>query len=157
MEFFSRSLWYQWDRFASIWCQCSTFCVSFLLRLLCSLKYWSQSRENLCQSNLTKMKKWRKSTLIFEWFCSIFWNIFHRAVASPLPRVRNSILLDIPKPIIKCCRWCCRINIIVFIEVSVVLVFHKCLCFLRLRLYVLFLPRINNDLLSSLMFIILVS
>ena len=51
----------------------------------------------------------------------------------------------IPKPMIKCCRLCCRRNIIVLIRVSVVLPFRKCLRLLRLGLYTVSTPRVNND------------
>ena len=54
-------------------------------------------------------------------------------------------LMDIPKPMSKCCRWCCRTNVIVLIWVSVVLPFHKCLRLLRLGLYTVSTPRVNND------------
>ena len=47
--------------------------------------------------------------------------------------------MDIPKPIIKCCR------LIVLICVSVVLPFHKCLRLLRLGLYTVSTPRVDND------------
>ena len=40
---------------------------------------------------------------------------------------------------------CCRTNIIVLIRVSVVLPFHKCLRLLRLRLYTVSTPHVNND------------
>ena len=53
--------------------------------------------------------------------------------------------MEIPKPMIKCCRRCCRTNIIVLIWVSVVLSFHKCLRLLRLGLYTVSTPPINND------------
>ena len=53
--------------------------------------------------------------------------------------------MDIPKPMSKCCRWCCRTNVIVLIWVSVVLPFHKCLRLLRLGLYTVSTPRVNND------------
>ena len=51
----------------------------------------------------------------------------------------------IPKSMIKCCRLCCRRNIIVLIWVSVVLPFRKCLRLLRLGLYTVSTPRVNND------------
>ena len=54
-------------------------------------------------------------------------------------------LMDILKPMIKYCRWCCRTNIIVLIWVSVVLLFHKCLCLLYLGLYTVSTPHVNND------------
>ena len=47
--------------------------------------------------------------------------------------------MDIPKPMIKCCR------LIVPICVSVVLPFHMCLCLLRLGLYTVSTPRVGND------------
>ena len=53
--------------------------------------------------------------------------------------------MEIPKPMIKYCRWCCRTNIIVLIWVSVVLAFHKCLRLLRLGLYTISTPHVNND------------
>ena len=85
------------------------------------------------------MKTWQKSALIFERLCFIFWNFFHRAVALPVFNVGDWILMDIPKPMIKCCR------LIVLICVSVVLPFHKCLRLLRLGLYTVSTPRVNND------------
>ena len=47
--------------------------------------------------------------------------------------------MDIPKLMIKCCR------LIVLICVSEVLPFHKCLRLLRLGLYTISTPRIDND------------
>ena len=48
--------------------------------------------------------------------------------------------MDIPKSMmIKCCR------LIVLICVSVVLLFHKCLRLLRLGLYTVSTPRVDND------------
>ena len=85
------------------------------------------------------MKRWQKSALIFERLCFIFWNFFHRAVALPVFNVGDWILMDIPKPMIKCCR------LIVLICVSVVLPFHKCLRLLRLGLYTVSTPRVDND------------
>ena len=53
--------------------------------------------------------------------------------------------MDISKPMIKCCRWCCRTNIIVLIWVFVVLPFHKCLRLLCLGLNTVSTSRVNND------------
>ena len=86
-----------------------------------------------------RMKRWQKSALIFERLCFIFWNFFHRAVASPVSNVGDWILMNIPKAVLKCCR------LIVLICVSVVLSFHKCLRLLRLGLYTVSTPPINND------------
>ena len=47
--------------------------------------------------------------------------------------------MNIPKPMIKCCR------LIVLIWVSVVFPFHKCLRPLRLGLYTVSTPRVEND------------
>ena len=54
-------------------------------------------------------------------------------------------LMDIPKPMIKCCKRCCGTNLIVLIWVSVVLLFHKCLCLLRFGLYTVSTLRVKND------------
>ena len=86
-----------------------------------------------------RMKRWQKSALIFERLCFIFWNFFHRAVALPVFNVGDWILMDIPKPMIKCCR------LIVLICVSVVLPFHKCLRILRFGLYTVSTPCVYND------------
>ena len=59
--------------------------------------------------------------------------------ASCFTSVQYGILMDIPKPMIKCCR------LIVLICVSVVLPFHKCLRLLRLGLYTVSTPRVDND------------
>ena len=71
----------------------SNYCVSFILCLPCSLKCRSLSRENPYQNHQTKnvTKRWQKSTLIFEIYYFIFWNFFHRAVASPVFNVGNWI------------------------------------------------------------------
>ena len=100
------------------------FCVSFFY--ICFVPWCVEVKFGRIHIKIIrqKMKKWQASTLIFEKFCFIFWNFFHRAVASPVSNVKNWILLDIPKPMIKCCRWCCRINIILLIWVSVVLFFY---------------------------------
>ena len=53
--------------------------------------------------------------------------------------------MDIPKPIIKYCRLRCITNIIELILVSIVLSFYKSLRLLRLGLYSVSNPRVNND------------
>ena len=53
--------------------------------------------------------------------------------------------MDIPKPIIKCCRCFSRTNVIVLIWVSVVLLFHRCLRLLCLGLQTVSTPCVNND------------
>ena len=53
--------------------------------------------------------------------------------------------MNIPKRMIKCCRWCCRTNIIVLIWVSVVFLFHKCLRLLCPGLYTVSILRVNSD------------
>ena len=53
--------------------------------------------------------------------------------------------MDIPKPMIKCCRLCCITNIIELIWISIVLSFYKSLRLLRLGLYSVSTPRVNND------------
>ena len=83
------------------------------------------------------MKRWQKSALIFERLCFIFWNFFHKAFAPPVSNL--GFLMDIPKPMIKCCR------LIVLICVSVVLPFHKCLRLLRLGLYTVSTRHVDND------------
>ena len=47
--------------------------------------------------------------------------------------------MDIPEPVIKCCR------LIVLIWVSLVLHFNKWLCLLRLGLYTVSTSRVDND------------
>ena len=59
------------------------------------------------------------------------------AVVSPVSNVGDFILMDIQKPMLKCCR------LIVLISVSVVLPFHKCLRLLRL--YTVSTPRVDNE------------
>ena len=56
-----------------------------------------------------------------------------------MSNVGDWILMDIPKTVLKCCR------LIVLICVSVVLPFHKCLRLLRLGLYTVSTPRVDND------------
>ena len=99
-----------------------------------------------------RMEKWQKIALIFERWCFSFWDFFHRAVASPVFNVGDWILMDIPKPMLKCCR------LIVLICVSVALPFRKCLRLLRLGLYTVSAPPFVNTmtLLSSFIFVILI-
>ena len=86
-----------------------------------------------------RMKRWQKSALIFERLCFTFWNFFHGAVTLPVSNVGDWVLMDIPKPMIKCCK------LIVLVCVSVVLPFHKCLRLLCLGLYTVSTPRVDND------------
>ena len=67
-----------------------------------------------------------------------------------MSNVGDWILMDIPKRMIKCGR------LIVLICVPVVLPFHKYLRLLRFGLYTISTPRVDNDALSSLIFVILV-
>ena len=133
------------------------FCVSFLLRWLFSLKCRRKSRENPYQNHPTKNENVTKRALLsskgYDYFFFQFlpWGSCFTSV-----QLGRLDLMDIPKPMIKCCRWCCRINIIVLIWVSVVFLFHKCL-----RLFVLVCTPflcfvLTMMLLSSLMFVILV-
>ena len=62
--------------------------------------------------------------------------------------------MDTSKPMIKCCRWCCRAKITVLIWVSVVLPFRRYLRLFRLGLYTVSTTRVNND--AAIIFVILV-
>ena len=61
------------------------------------------------------------------------------AVASPVSNVGDWILMDIPKPMLKCCR------LIVLICVSVALPFRERLRLLRHGLYTVSSPLVDND------------
>ena len=90
-----------------------------------------------------KMKRWQKRALIFESF--IFWNFFHWAVASPVSNVVEWIWWTFQNQWLNVAYGVCRTNVIVLIWVSVVLPFHKCLRLLRLGLYTVSTPRVDND------------
>ena len=89
------------------------------------------------------MKRWQKRALIFESF--IFWNFFHWAVASLVSNVGDWIWWTYQTRWVNVAYGVCRTNVIVLIWVSVVLPFHKCLRLLRLGLYTVSTPRVDND------------
>ena len=89
------------------------------------------------------MKRWQKRALIFESF--IFWNFFDWAVASPVSNVGDWIWWTFQNQWVNVAYGVCRTNVIVLIWVSVVLPFHKCLRLLRLGLYTVSTPRVDND------------
>ena len=89
------------------------------------------------------MKRWQKRALIFESF--IFWNFFQWAVASPVSNVGDWIWWTFQNRWVNVAYGVCRTNVIVLIWVSVVLPFHKCLRLLRLGLYTVSTPRVDND------------
>ena len=91
------------------------------------------------------MKRWQKCALILERLCFIFWNFFHRAVASPVSNVGDWIWWTFQNQWVNVAYGVCRTNVIVLIWVSVVLPFHKCLRLLRLGLYTVSTPRVDND------------
>ena len=121
------------------------FRLSFLLCLLCSLRCRRQNCENPCQNHQTKNEKVTKK-------CTYLWKIMLHflkflALGSCFASVQcgRLDLTDILKPMSKCCRRCCRTNVTLLIWVSVVLPFHKCLRLLRLGLYTVSTPRVDND------------
>ena len=89
------------------------------------------------------MRGWQKRALIFESF--IFWNFFHWTVASPVSNVGDWIWWIFQNQWVNVAYGVCRTNVIVLIWVSVVLPFHECLHLLRLDLYTVSTPRVNND------------
>ena len=107
------------------------FCVSFLLRLLCSLK----CREDPYQNHQAKNEKVAKKCTYLRKIMLNFLKFLPQSSCFASVQCGRLDLMDITIPMIKCCRWCCRINMIVLIWVSVVLLLHKCLRLLRLGLY----------------------
>ena len=89
------------------------------------------------------MKRWQKRALIFESF--IFWNFFDWAVASPVSNVGDWIWWTFQNWWVNAAYGVYRTNVIVLLWVSAVLRFHKCLRLLRLGLYTVSTPRVNND------------
>ena len=75
----------------------------------------------------------------------IFLKIFSWGSCFASVQLGKFDLMDIPKPVIKCCRWYCKINIIVLIWVFLVFLFHKCLRLLCLGLYTILTLCVNND------------
>ena len=122
------------------------FCVSFLLRLLCSLKCRSQSFENPHRNHQTKNEKVTKKVHLSSKDYASFSEISSivQLLGHCLMR-KTGFAMDIPKSMIKCCRWCWRTNVLVLIWVSVVLPFRKCLHLLHLGLYTVSTTRVNND------------
>ena len=107
------------------------FCVSFLLRLLFSLKCRNQNYENPYQNHQTKNERVTKKYTYVRKIMLHFLKFLQQG--SCFASVQCGILM------IKYCR------LIVLICVSVVLSFHKCLRLLRLGLYTVSTPPINND------------
>ena len=107
------------------------FCVSFLLRLLFSLKCRNQNYENPYQNHQTKNERVTKKYTYVRKIMLHFLKFLQQG--SCFASVQYGILM------IKYCR------LIVLICVSVVLSFHKCLRLLRLGLYTVSTPRVDND------------
>ena len=118
------------------------FCVSFLLRSICSLK--SKSWE--CISGLSG-KEWKgdKKCTYLRKIMLNFLKFLPYGSCFVSVQCGRLDLMDISKSMIKCWRWGCRTNTIVLIWVSVVLLFHKYLLLLRLALCTVFTLRANND------------
>ena len=115
------------------------FCVSFHLRLPCSLRCRNQNCQNPYQNHQTKNKKVTKQCPYLRKIMLHFLKFLPQGSCFASVQCGRLDLMSIPKPMIKCCR------LIVLIWVSVVFHFNKCLRLLRLGLYTVSTPHVDND------------
>ena len=103
----------------------------------------SKSWESISKSSDKERKGDKKSALIFERLCFIFWNFFHRAVASPVSNVGDWISWTFQNQWLNVADG--AVEQTIPDRVSAVLLFHKCLPLLCLGLYTVPTLSVNND------------